>query len=243
MLLRAVTYMQGEVKHWPDFEAVGGVQLKLQAVRDELPFACEYCPARFSKKSAMAVHMSALHGMKALISCAGGSDCQVCGMQWWSTARLRSHLERSEVCRLVYSNADLGIPELAEIVGRRSDKAWRVPTSVQGPAPSWALFRPSTPPPVQLPERDDGSQALQDLLHSAGTGSFESWLKQALRWILRFGSSIGDVGRLVQHCPHPWNDCFPALQSLQRAQFRSEGEQHGSAFARGDGHSLWLCLL
>ena len=47
-----------------NLEKVGGVQLKLQSVQDELPYACDYCPARFSKKSARAVRMSALHGLK-----------------------------------------------------------------------------------------------------------------------------------------------------------------------------------
>ena len=224
-------------------EKLGGVQLKLQALQEELPFTCEYCPARFSKKSAKAVHMSAMHGMKALTHCAGGSTCQVCGVQWWTTARLRSHLERSEVCRLVYSNADLGTPRPDEIVGKRSDKAWRVPTPVQGPAPSWTLFRPLEPPPEASPVRDDGVQTLQDLLRNAGVGEFENWLKQALRWILKFGSSMGDIGHFVQLYPHPWCDCFPVLQIMQQGQFCSDGEQHGCAFARGDGHNIWLCVL
>ena len=226
-----------------NFEKVGGVQLKLQAVQEEMPFTCEYCPARFSKKSARAVHMSAMHGLKALTHCAGGSVCQVCGVQWWTTARLRSHLERSEVCRLVYSNADLGTPRPDEVVGKRKDKAWRVPTPVQGPAPSWTLFRPLTPPPEATPVRDDGVQSLQDLLRNAGSGDFESWLKQALRWILKFGAAMGDFGHLVQLSPHPWCDCFPVLRTLQQRQFCSDGEQHGCAFARGDGHNIWLCLL
>ena len=128
-------------------------------------------------KAALAVHKSIMHGVRAATFAAPGTTCQVRSTQWWTTARLRSHVWRSAPCAAAYGHVDLGDPVGHEIQGTRKDLARRPPTPAAGPRPWWAMLRPTGFAPLGATP-DTAQEELSSVLQRCGTGSFEEWLKK-----------------------------------------------------------------
>ena len=225
------------------FEQAGGLQLKLVQAETELPHACDFCGARFQRRSGLAVHKLKMHGVQSVLSVAGGTECQVCRTMWWSTARFRAHLEKTEGCRLVYANADLHGPAAWEIVGHRKDGAWQPPVAVQGPCPWWATLRPGQLPQVAPATSVSSTQLLRSLLSQECDQSFEKWCKQALRLVLQYDHCCYAVDGIVQDSQHAWRDVIRVLLILKQNGFVAEHFQHGTLSAMADGHNVWLCFV
>ena len=104
-------------------------------------FPCDLCAACFPTRQRLATHCARAHGALSMASVAvRGSCCQVCGVEHWSTYRLREHLRRSEGCLAVYVGADLEAE--GPCGSARAQHAWRPAAKVSGPPPWWATLRP-----------------------------------------------------------------------------------------------------
>ena len=106
----------------------------------DLRHECRECGKAFSTAAALASHTSKLHGRRAKATqLAGGSKCEVCGMEFWSTRRLAEHLRKSASCLQVLDAADLDAPET---VPQQHRFAWPPAVVSLGPRPFWATLRP-----------------------------------------------------------------------------------------------------
>ena len=218
-------------------ERLGGLQLKIPQVTAGPAWQCEICGRVCSTKAALAVHQSITHGLKASSHYAGGDTCQVCGVHWWTTSRLRAHVWRSPVCARAYEHADLGVPGSFEVVGHRRDLAWRPPVPAIGPAPWWSTLRPDqelSSPASRSP--DDGGLDL--LLADCGQGSLEGWARRALLWVC---SHTGPVSITRGESRHAWIEVLLAFCQLKERQFCAGEIDTGSYICTADGHNIWLC--
>ena len=170
------------------FEKEGGVLLHVEDIPEGL-YRCHVCSLSFQSRSSRAAHLSTVHGQRARVAAASGSACLVCGMEWWTTFRLREHLRRSPGCLLRYDEADLGDHAPFEHTGTRANKAWRPPTPVAGAVPWWATLwpEPTASPAVASDTIDlDGcpdEDGLRQLLASCADTSWDSWIPSAFRWV------------------------------------------------------------
>ena len=222
------------------FEKAGGIQLKIGQLAGALPHACERCGAKFARRAGLAVHQLKMHGVRSVLSVAAGVECQVCRTLWWTTSRFRAHLEKTELCRTVYANADLEAVSTAEQVGKRKDRAWQPPARVEGPCPFWATLRPldvpRPPPPPLIQDR----QLLVELLSHTCQDSFEAWSKLAW-WILQHGRDPQGPDDIVHSSQHPWKEVILLLYRLQGDGFVADLLQCGALLGSADGHNIWLC--
>ena len=124
-------------------EKEGWVSVTLPSLLDK-EHRCPDCKAACRSKSALAVHHDRRHGRRLITTAATGRACHACGVELWSTYRLREHLRREPRCKAVWNEADLDAPQPFESTGSRSDKAWRAPEAVQGPKRFWATLAPPT---------------------------------------------------------------------------------------------------
>ena len=102
---------------------------------------CRECGKAFSTAAALASHTSKLHGRRAKATqLAGGSKCEVCGIEFWSTRRLAEHLRKSASCLQVLEAADL---DASATVPQQHRFAWPPAAVSMGPRPFWATLRPT----------------------------------------------------------------------------------------------------
>ena len=223
------------------FEKAGGIQLKLGQLASSLPHCCDSCGARFARRAGLAVHQLKMHGVRSVLSVAAGVECQVCRTLWWTTSRFRAHLEKTELCRVVYANADLDVASPTENVGHRRDRAWQPPARVAGPCPFWATLRRTDLPPAPALAEVDAMQLLANLLSHTCQDNFEAWSKLALRWILKSGHDPQGPDELVHSSRHPWKEVVLLLLRLQKDSFTADLIQCGALLGSADGHNIWLC--
>ena len=219
------------------FEHLGGVYLKIPRTSDAQVWICELCSKQCTTKAALAVHKSIVHGERAASFSAGGTACQVCSTQWWTTARLRAHVWRSAPCAAAYGHSDLDPPEEWEVQGTRKELAWRPPANVAGPPPWWATLRPTGLVPSDAVPLDPHT-CLLELLQGCGQGSFEDWVKKVLQWVHTHYNCA--------QCPlldsdHAWSVVVKVLCQLKERQYCTVIDTD-QCLAVGDGTGIWLCL-
>ena len=109
---------------------------------------CDFCSLAFSTAAARASHCQKVHAVAAPSAVAAlGTACQVCRVQFWTTARLKQHMRQSTRCRTVVLAADLQADNADCTTG--DTKAWLPATKLIGPQPWWACLTP--PPENPLP--------------------------------------------------------------------------------------------
>ena len=194
----------GVVMHARDmalFEQAGGIVLPMlsKTCADARP--CEHCDRCFLSKANLHSHMSRRHGIRAELSCVGGSQCAKCGLEFWTTHRLKEHVRHSRPCFACYVSADLGPSAELEQVGCCRQRAWKSPTKVAGPQKFWASLTPvikEADPPIHdcADARHLKLQGeLREILDCAEHPDFASWVREAWKWV---------------HC-HPADCVLPAL--------------------------------
>ena len=168
------------------FEQAGGI-IVLIPLEPPGAYQCELCLKRFSAQSSLASHKATVHKHAAEVSAARGSACLVCGQEWWTTHRLKEHLRRSSVCRHTYCGADLPNADPCEVVGSKSDRAWRPPTTTTGPVPFWATLRPPAPVVVRTGlDRDichEVRRSFDKLLSRFADCDATQWAQSAFAWV------------------------------------------------------------
>ena len=111
---------------------------------------CPECGQSFSTAAACAAHRSRMHNIRALASFGFGTACQVCSREFWSAARLREHLRRSQRCARIFEASDIQeqMPPAAAPLSSQLP-----PVPLIGPVPWWATMEPGGPtdPPRQPP--------------------------------------------------------------------------------------------
>ena len=218
------------------FERLGGVQIPIPTVGEGGQWSCTECGKSCSTKAALAVHRSIVHGDRASSFMAAGTTCAVCLTQWWTTARLRQHVWRSEVCSQAYQHADLNEPQSFEIVGSRRDLAWKPPVPVYGPHDWWTTLRPTGN--VRREEAAAAeAEGYDKLLLRLGVGSFELWVKAAVDWVVKTPNCTDFFPTLPEH---RWAQVLPILSQLKERRFQSAGIEDADWLAAGDGKYLWL---
>ena len=100
---------------------------------------CEECGQLFSTPAACAAHRRAVHGKRSLASYGFGSACQVCQKQFWTSAKLRDHLRRSQHCAQVFANSDI---VEAETPAQNPLSCAMPVVDLIGPRPWWATLHP-----------------------------------------------------------------------------------------------------
>ena len=200
---------------------------------------CSVCHRVCSTKAALAVHQSIVHGRKASSHYAGGDTCQVCGVHWWTTSRLRAHVWRSPACACAYEHADLDVPDTFEVVGHRRDLAWKPPVPAIGPAPWWSTLCPTEDLPDTVPQHP-ASTGLDALLAECGQCSFEGWARRALLWVCSHSGPL-DISQGKRN--HAWVDVLLAFSQLKEQQFCASELEIGDLVCAADGHNIWLCPL
>ena len=92
--------------------------------------------------------------------------------QFWTKARLRNHLARSESCLAVHLATDCA----AAAADQRSDVEHRPVTRLVGPQPYWAQLRPSLPPNVeQVPLPSQFACKLREVESQDEASCFLKW--------------------------------------------------------------------
>ena len=103
---------------------------------------CHLCNKLLPCRRTLAVHLARRHGVDAAATqVAHGTRCEVCGMEFWATDRLRVHLRKNRSCLLVYDHGDQERNPDTEVLDRlvhASRPAVRTP----GPRPWWAQLCP-----------------------------------------------------------------------------------------------------
>ena len=111
---------------------------------------CPECGQSFGTEAACAAHRSRMHNIRALASFGFGTACQVCSREFWSAARLREHLRRSQRCARIFEASDIQeqMPPAAAPLSSQLP-----PVPLIGPVPWWATMEPGGPtdPPRQPP--------------------------------------------------------------------------------------------
>ena len=104
-----------------------------------LTHVCQECGAAFLTHRRLCVHLSKRHRQYARgRSVVHGTSCEVCSVQFWTTARLASHLNRSAICQSVYDGSDIDPESFTDTHA----PAWRPCIKLSGPKPFWATLRP-----------------------------------------------------------------------------------------------------
>ena len=109
---------------------------------------CPECGMSCSTPAALGSHRRKEHGVNARATeVALGTRCDVCCTEYWSTARLREHLRRSEACLRLWEAADRDVE--ADVAPACA--SWLPATVAHGPHPWWSLLRP--PPNPTAPSK------------------------------------------------------------------------------------------
>ena len=104
-----------------------------------LTHVCQECGASFLSLRRLSVHLSKRHHQHARgRRVAHGTCCEVCSVQFWTTARLAAHLNRSATCQSVYDGSDIAPEAFVETHA----PAWKPCATTFGPKPFWATLRP-----------------------------------------------------------------------------------------------------
>ena len=202
-------------------------------------FVCDQCGLVCGSKSSLASHRSRRHGELALqVQVASGTECMVCGMQYWSTARLRMHLRKNASCLATYAGADLDFNEDECVVAEKG--AWLPAMPSQTPQPWWATLKP----PLIAEENDDviileRSEFDPTVILNTLSSCLQDWAglasacRKAISEMANFDGSIEcAVGSLeVDH--HLYN-CFAAICAVAislRSQSSSAGRSGEWQFA------------
>ena len=103
---------------------------------------CHLCNKLLPCRRTLAVHLARRHGVDAAATqVAHGTRCEVCGMEFWATDRLRVHLRKSRSCLLVYDHGDQERNPETEVLDRLVH-ASRPAVRTAGPRPWWAQLCP-----------------------------------------------------------------------------------------------------
>ena len=103
---------------------------------------CHLCNKLLPCRRTLAVHLARRHGVDAAATqVAHGTRCEVCGMEFWATDRLRVHLRKSRSCLLVYDHGDQERDPGTEVLDRLAH-ASRPAIRTAGPRPWWAQLCP-----------------------------------------------------------------------------------------------------
>ena len=114
---------------------------------------CRLCGVGCRGQAALAAHHAKRHDYHSNASLACGTMCEVCGKQFWTTAKLAQHLRRATICADAYRGADLA-PQKPENAAH-SDLP---PVRAHGPQPWWATLRPKYDMPgLEAPGTTSGS--------------------------------------------------------------------------------------
>ena len=97
------------------------------------------CGELFQNAAAFGSHLSKVHAQGSAIGSIGGTSCEVCMKDFFSTKRLHLHLRKTQTCKRVYLESDVDVDGPR---GKGSVRAWQPATRVQGPANCWAHLRP-----------------------------------------------------------------------------------------------------
>eukprot|EP00439_Symbiodinium_sp_Y106_P049738 s3300_g6.t1 len=100
--------------------------LRATAPRTELPmtqWACRACRRGFRSKKQLGVYHFKSHGRVATYrECIEGTECRSCGRQFWTTARLSTHLRDSQACVSGLRGRGMTAETIAPGIGSRK---WR----------------------------------------------------------------------------------------------------------------------
>ena len=193
-------------------------------------FTCDVCGLRCTTKSSLASHRSRRHGDKALqVQVASGTECLVCSMQYWTTARLRMHLRKNPTCLAVYAGSDVDFSSEECIVAEKG--AWLPAVPSHTPRPWWATLRPSLveyePASREMPTRTtpDISHVVAALADSGNAWApFASACRKLVVEVANFVDSTECV-ELVDR-EHPLYTCFAAIISIA-SHLKSVQSTHG----------------
>ena len=182
-------------------------------------FACDFCSLAFTSAAARASHCQKVHAVAApAAEAALGSACQVCRVQFWTTARLKQHMRQSTKCRTVALAADLQAENIDRTIG--DVKAWLPATKLIGPQPWWACLSPLPENPLPPTRVAPLRHALSKLL-SAGTDidKFQGAVRNVLVQGDLIGVSAEDLPLNTLALPKAHQDLLRL--SLQIANFES----------------------
>ena len=155
-------------------------------------WCCRPCGQTFSSKAAFCAHRSIKHQKPALRARVAGTLCHSCAREFWSTARLRAHIQAVELCARRYRHADLNLPESFEIQGSEKRAAWQPVVSVNTVRPPfWASQTPTQSQEDYVAEHEDElglrgqgedtGDCLEILLRGNAPPD-EAWLSAMLQW-------------------------------------------------------------
>ena len=98
---------------------------------------CNICDKTLPDARMLAVHLARKHAVEAPAThVAYGTRCEVCGLEFWASDRLRVHLRRNPQCFAVYDHGDQARDPDTEVVDRLAH-ASRPAVRTPGPQPSW----------------------------------------------------------------------------------------------------------
>ena len=80
------------------FEKIGGVVLPVLKMAWAQTWPCGRCTMSFQTKANLHSHMSRKHGIRAELSCVGGTQCAKFGREFWATSRLKDHVRQGNSC-------------------------------------------------------------------------------------------------------------------------------------------------
>ena len=159
--------------------------------RQESLHYCKTCRQEFNSAAALGAHNRKVHGQIAQATAvANGSRCEACGVEFWSTARLRDHLRRQRVCLETWVAADI-MP--TEEVRPTSYYAWRPACKAYGPTPWWATLRPQDPSDAEALQDTRLPDVFACWLPTANSEPGESQVHRLVEYGIRHELSVEDL--------------------------------------------------
>ena len=200
-----------------DFEKSGGVVLRAPELPECGTFQCAECAQTFKTLAARNAHAARKHGQAAVSTrVAYGTRCEICSREYWTTSRLRRHLENKPGCKAAYDHSDVG----AVCVQKACDGAWRPPVATFGPKPFWATQHHL---PVVVAPPDAGhscmraAEMLGGLVKECGSDvALEKWFGRVLSWMSAFHDEFEGIVTCRQH---PWIELLNVAYRLQGSDF------------------------
>ena len=118
----------------------GGISFHVPFGEGAAQHVCEQCGMECGSKAALAAHRSKTHGEIAAAATINRTCCFCCGMEYWTTPRLRLHLRKRESCLASHLESDIDFAQWEfcnhPVDGRRP--AQRIPSA----KPFWATLQP-----------------------------------------------------------------------------------------------------
>ncbi|CAE7835275.1 unnamed protein product [Symbiodinium sp. CCMP2592] len=147
---------------------------------------CEICSRSFKTSAALAAHRSKTHARQALASrLAGGSRCEICCVEFWSTRRLTEHLRKSVRCLQVLEASDT---DPTDHVPQRFHFAWPPAAAAHGPRPFWATLSPEE---TAKPTASAAPVAAWPILPDISKGIYSKGLSGFVQAVVEFGLDTG----------------------------------------------------